>query len=89
MLSYNCKLLVNENNSLLVQLCSNNITVIENELSHIESLLKDSSFLCLSQEDLSFYKNELHLLLESDQKLLQIYTSFINSILCLAPNDLS
>ena len=46
MLSYNCKLLVNENYSLLIQLCKNNITVIENELLYIESLLMDSSFLC-------------------------------------------
>ena len=89
MLSYNCKLLVNENYSLLIQLCKSNITVIENELLCIESLLMDSSFLRLSQDDLSYYNNELHLLLENDQKLLQIFTSFLNSIICLAPDDLS
>lgn len=89
MLSYNCKLLVNENYSLLIQLCKNNITIIENELSSIESLLMDSAFLCLSQADLSYYKNELHVLLENDQKLLQIFTSFLNSIIYLAPDDLS
>jgi hypothetical protein len=89
MLSYNCKLLVNENYSLLIQLCKNNITVIENELLYIESLLMDSSFLCLSPDDLSYYNNELHLLLENDKKLLQVFTSFLNSIICLALDDLS
>ena len=89
MLSYNCKLLVNENYSLLIQLCKNNITVIENELLYIESLLMDSSFLCLFPDDLSYYNNELHLLLENDKKLLQVFTSFLNSIICLALDDLS
>lgn len=87
MLSYNCKLLVNDNYSLLIQLCKNNIAEIKKELLYIESLLMDSSFLCLSKDDLSYYCNELHSLLENDQKLMQIFTLFLDSISHLAPND--
>lgn len=79
MASYNCLKICLEEAGLLSLACQS-IVLIKKEISHIRTLLNDSSSLLLSSQDLSYYRQELESILHDNNELLLLIVPFTEAL---------